>query len=60
MKKVINLGENDPLSLLGTNDQNFNVLVEEFKSIITVRGSKMILDGSKDEAILIEKIIKDI
>ena len=59
MKKIINLGENDPLSLLGTNDQNLKVLEKEFKSTITVRGSEMILNGSKNEAAAIEKIIND-
>ena len=59
MKKIINIGGNDPLSLLGTNDQNLKILEEEFKSTITVRGTEMILDGSKAEAELIQNIIKD-
>ena len=59
MKKTINIGGNDPLSLLGTNDQNLKILEEEFKSTITVRGTEMILDGSKAEAELIQNIIKD-
>ena len=59
MKKVINLGNNDPISLLGTNDQNLKILEKEFKSTITVRGTNMILNGSQDEAILIEKIVQD-
>ena len=59
MKKVINLGNNDPISLLGTNDQNLKILEKEFKSTITVRGTTMILNGSQDEAMLIEKIVQD-
>ena len=59
MKKIINIGGNDPLSLLGTNDQNLKILEEEFKSTITVRGNEMILDGSEAEAELIQNIIKD-
>ena len=59
MKKIINIGGNDPLSLLGTNDQNLKILEEEFKSTITVRGTDMILDGSEAEAELIQSIIKD-
>ena len=59
MKKVINLGNNDPISLLGTNDQNLKILEKEFKSTITVRGTNMILNGSQDEAVLIEKIVQD-
>ncbi|MAV58925.1 MAG: phosphate starvation-inducible protein PhoH, partial [Candidatus Marinimicrobia bacterium] len=59
MKKVINLGSNDPISILGTNDQNLKILEKEFKSTITVRGTNMILNGSQDETILIEKIVQD-
>tara|TARA_Y100001968_G_scaffold95766_1_gene85939 strand:- start:1328 stop:2275 length:948 start_codon:yes stop_codon:yes gene_type:complete len=59
VKKIINIGGNDPLSLLGTNDQNLKILEEEFKSTITVRGNEMILDGSEAEAELIQNIIKD-
>ena len=59
MKKIINLGNDDPISLLGTNDQNLKILEKEFKSTITVRGTNMILNGSQDEAVLIEKIVQD-
>jgi len=59
MKKIINLGNNDPISLLGTNDQNLKILEKEFNSTITVRGTTMILNGSQDEAMLIEKIVQD-
>ena len=59
MKKIINLSGNDSLALLGTNDQNLKILEEEFKSTITVRGTEMILDGSKAEGEKIQNIIKD-
>ena len=45
MKKIINIAGNDPLALLGTNDQNLKILEKEFKSTIPVRGTEMILDG---------------
>ncbi len=59
MKKIINIAGNDPLALLGTNDQNLKILEKEFKSTITVRGTEMILDGSLDEGEKIQSIVKD-
>ena len=59
MKKTIRIGSNDPLSILGTNDQNLKILEKEFKSTITVRGTEMILDGNKAENEIIQSIIKD-
>jgi len=59
LKKNINIGEVNPLSFLGTNDRNLKVLEKHFSSKIVVRGNTMIVEGSKEDILAIEDIVKD-
>ena len=49
MKKIFDISLVDPLSFIGFNDKNIKLLENNFSTSIIIRGSKIKLDGSKDE-----------
>ena len=59
MKKTFNISTVDSLSFSGPNDQNIKLIENSFKSKIVVRGSDVIVDGSKKEVDIIDALISD-
>ena len=59
MKKTFNISTVDSLSFSGPNDQNIKLIENSFKSKIVVRGSDIIVDGSKKEVDIIDTLISD-
>ena len=60
MKKIFNISTVDSLSFSGPNDQNIKLIEKSFKSKIVVRGSDVIIDGSKKEIEILNILINDI
>ena len=60
MKKIFNISTVDSLSFSGPNDQNIKLIEKYFKSKIVVRGSDVIIDGSKKEIEILNILINDI
>ena len=59
MKKVIQIGGVNPLSLLGANDCNLKILEKYFSGKLIVRGSEMILEGKKAEINYLQSAVDD-
>ena len=59
MKKTIDISEVDPLSFVGSQDQNIKVIENHFESKIIVRGGNLLIEGKKAEIQEIESLIND-
>ena len=59
MKKTFDFGLVDPLSFIGSNDKNLKLLEDNFSTNIIIRGTKIKLDGNKNEIELLEKILNN-
>ena len=59
MKKFFDISLVDPLSFIGFNDKNIKLLENNFSTSIIIRGSKIKLDGSKDEIEILNKILNN-
>ena len=59
MKKTFDFGLVDPLSFIGSNDKNLKLLEDNFSTNIIVRGTKIKLDGNKNEIELLDKILNN-
>ena len=56
MKKNFDINLVDPLSFTGVNDKNIKLIEDNFSTGIVIRGSKIKLDGDKQEIDIISKI----
>ncbi len=59
MKKVITIDQVEPMQLLGAKDKNIKVIENFFDVKIVVRGTKIKLEGGKDELLSIESLFND-
>ena len=59
MKKTFDISLVDPLSFIGSNDKNIKLLEDNFSTDIIVRGTKIKLDGDKNEIELLDKIFNN-
>ena len=57
MKKTFDISLVDPLSFIGSNDKNIKLLENNFSTDIIIRGTKIKLDGNKDEIKLLDRIL---
>ena len=57
MKKIFDISLVDPLSFIGSNDNNIKLLENNFSASIIVRGSEIKLDGKKDEVEILNTIL---
>ena len=59
MKKTFDISLVDPLSFIGSNDKNIKLLEDNFSTDIIVRGTKIKLDGNKNDIELLYKIFNN-
>jgi len=59
MKKTFDISLVDPLSFIGSNDKNIKLLEDNFSTNIIIRGTKIKLDGEKNEIELLDKIFNN-
>jgi phosphate starvation-inducible PhoH-like protein len=59
MKKNFDINLVDPLSFTGVNDKNIKLIEDNFSTGIVIRGSKIKLDGDKQEIDIISKIFSN-
>ncbi len=60
MKKTFNISTIDSLLFSGPKDQNIKLIENSFKSKIVLRGSDVIVDGTKKEIDVLNVLINDI
>ena len=60
MKKTFNISTIDSLLFSGPKDQNIKLIENSFKSKIVLRGSDVIVDGTKKEIDILNVLINDI
>tara|TARA_Y100000590_G_C15729413_1_gene1016422 strand:+ start:1934 stop:2872 length:939 start_codon:yes stop_codon:yes gene_type:complete len=60
MKKTLQLKDIDPMVFAGANDKNIQLIENNFKSKIVLRGNELFIDGEKNELIVLESLINDI
>jgi phosphate starvation-inducible PhoH-like protein len=59
MKKNFDINLVDPLSFTGVNDKNIKLIEDNFSTGIVIRGSKIKLDGDKQDIDIISKIFSN-
>ena len=59
MKKKIHIGSVDPLSLLGSNDENIKILEDHYKVSIVIRDGELIIDGKSKDVKSVSDVIQD-
>ena len=59
MKKNIDISGIDPLAFVGPSDKNIKEITKKFNSKIVVRGSKVSIDGKKEEVSILSSIMKN-
>ena len=60
VEKRIRISGVDPLSLLGINDSNLQIISDRFDANIIVRGDNITIKGNEDEAARVEKVFKEL
>jgi len=60
MKKTIELKGIDPMLFAGVDDEHLNLIENNFKSKIVLRGNKLFIDGVKKEILQLESLIVDV
>ncbi len=60
VEKRIKIDGVDPLSLLGINDSNLQIITDRFDANIVVRGDNILIRAGEDEAVRIEKVFKEL
>ena len=59
MKKNIDISGIDPLAFVGPSDKNIKEITKKFNSKIIVRGTKVSIDGDKEEVSILSSIMKN-
>jgi phosphate starvation-inducible protein PhoH and related proteins len=60
VEKRIRISGVDPLSLLGINDSNLQIISDRFDANIVVRGDSITIRGEEDETARVEKVFKEL
>ena len=60
VEKRIRISGVDPLSLLGINDSNLQIISDRFDANIIVRGDNITIKGEEDETARVEKVFKEL
>lgn len=60
VEKRIRISGVDPLSLLGINDSNLQIISDRFDANIVVRGDNITIKGEGDETARVEKVFKEL
>ncbi len=60
VEKRIRISGVDPLSLLGINDSNLQIISDRFDANIVVRGDNITIKGEESETVLVEKVFKEL
>ncbi len=60
VEKRIRISGVDPLSLLGINDSNLQIISDRFDANIIVRGDSITIKGEEDETARVEKVFKEL
>ena len=60
VEKRIRISGVDPLSLLGINDSNLQIISDRFDANIIVRGDNITIKGEEDETERVEKVFKEL
>ncbi len=60
VEKRIRISGVDPLSLLGINDSNLQIISDRFDANIIVRGDNITIKGEEDETTRVEKVFKEL
>ena len=59
MKKVIKIKDIDPIYFAGAGDKNIKFFKTKFKSKLVLRGNDLVIDGTKKEIQILQKLILD-
>ena len=59
MKKVIKIKDIDPIYFAGAGDKNIKFVQTKFKSKLVLRGNDLVIDGTKKEIQILQKLILD-
>ena len=57
LKKIIKNKDIDSMYFAGPNDKNIKLIEKNFKSNIVLRGNELLIDGTKQEIIELEKLV---
>ncbi|HEY9164810.1 MAG TPA: PhoH family protein [Candidatus Kryptonia bacterium] len=60
VEKRIKITGVDPLSLLGLNDSNLQIISDRFDANIVVRGDSILIKGEEEETNRVEKVFKEL
>lgn len=60
IEKRVKIGGVDPLSLLGINDSNLQIISDRFDANIVVRGDNILIKAEEEEANRVEKVFKEL
>ncbi len=60
VEKRIRISGVDPLSLLGINDSNLQIISDRFDANIVVRGDNITIKGEEEETARVEKVFKEL
>ena len=60
IEKRIKMSGVDPLSLLGINDSNLQIISDRFDANIVVRGDNILIKGEESDAEKVEKVFKEL
>tara|TARA_B100001769_G_C22086710_1_gene585866 strand:- start:780 stop:1724 length:945 start_codon:yes stop_codon:yes gene_type:complete len=59
LKKIIKIKDIDPMYFAGASDKNIKFIETNFKSKIVLRGDELLVDGSKDEIKILQKLVTE-
>jgi len=59
LKKVIKIKDIDPIYFAGAGDKNIKFVQTKFKSKLVLRGNDLVIDGTKKEIQILQKLILD-
>ena len=59
MKKIIKIKDIDSMYLAGPSDKNIKFIETKFKSTIVLRGNELLVNGSKEEIQVLQRLVID-
>jgi len=59
LKKIIKIKDIDSMNFAGPSDQNIKFIETKFKSTIVLRGNELLVNGSKEEIQILQRLVSD-
>tara|TARA_B110000116_G_C16717590_1_gene527583 strand:- start:179 stop:1120 length:942 start_codon:yes stop_codon:yes gene_type:complete len=59
LKKIIKIKDIDSMNFAGPSDQNIKFIETKFKSTIVLRGNELLVNGSKEEVQILQRLVSD-